>query len=249
MKNIIYIVSFITSFGFAQNDKLFEKANNLYNSEKYDQAIQVYDQILNTNHHSADLYFNKANAYYKLNKIAESVYNYEKALQLDPLNEDVLTNLAFANNMRIDKIDTIPTTGFTKLFSGLVNFLSFDTWAVLAIVFMLLFIGFFVLYSTSKYTSKKRIYFVTALTSLLLTILAISFAYKQESNVKRTRYAIVFAKESNVRTEPKFKSDNAFMLHEGTKVKVIEAFDGWVKIKLPNGSVGWIIKEDIKNLQ
>ncbi len=248
MKNTIYILLLLTSLGFSQNEQLFEKANTLYNQEQYNDAIQVYNQILNTQQHSADLYFNKANAHYKLNHIAESIYNYEKALQLDPSNEDVLTNLAFANNMLIDKIDTIPTTGFSKLFSAFVNLVSFDTWALLAVVFVLLFVGAFVLYSTSKYSHKKRVFFVVAMTALLLSILSVSFAYKQESNVLTTKYAIVFAKESRIRTEPKLNSEEAFVLHEGTKVKVIETFDSWVKIKLSNGSVGWIVKDEIKNL-
>jgi tetratricopeptide (TPR) repeat protein len=248
MKNILYILLALTSFGFAQNDQLFEKANTLYNSENYNDAILIYDQILSTKQHSVALYFNKANAHYKLNQIAESVYNYEKALQLDPSNQDVLTNLAFANNMRIDKIDVIPTTGFSKLFTAFVNMVSFDTWAVFAVVFVLLFVGCFVLYSTSKYASKKRLYFAFSLAGLFLTLLSIVFAYKQESNVKNTKYAIVFAEESKVKSEPKFNSDDAFILHEGTKVKVLEAFDGWVKIQLQNGSVGWIIKNEIKNL-
>lgn len=238
----------LTSLGFSQNNQLFEKANNLYNSEKYSEAIGVYDQILNTQQHSIDLYFNKANAHYKLNQIAESIYNYEKALQLNPSNEDVLTNLAFANNMRIDKIDVIPSTGFSKLFSAFVNMVSFDTWAVFGVVFMMLFVGCFVLYSITRYTSKKRIYFIVALSGLLLSVLSITFAYQQESNMKTTRYAIVFSKESKVKTEPKLNSEEAFVLHEGTKVKVLESFDGWVKIKLSNGSVGWLIERDIKNL-
>lgn len=248
MKNSVYILLVLTSFVFGQNEQLFEKANGLYNNEKYSDAILVYDQILSTKKHSASLYFNKANAHYKLNQIAESIYNYEKALQLDPSNEDVLTNLAFANNMRIDKIDRIPTTGFSKLFTSVVNLISFDTWAILSVVFVLIFVGCFVLYSTSKYTSKKRIYFVVALVGLFLSACSISLAYQQESNVKHDKHAIVFAKESNVKTEPKFNSEAAFVLHEGTKVKIFETFDGWTKIRLTNGSVGWIISEDIRAL-
>lgn len=248
MKNTIYILLLLTTLGFAQNEQLFEKANALYNKEQYNDAILAYNQILDTQQHSADLYFNIANAHYKLNHIAESIYNYEKALQLDPSNKDALTNLAFANNMRIDKIDTIPTTGFSKLFSGFVNLVSFDTWALLAVVFVVLFVVLFVLYSTSKYSHKKRAFFVAAITGLLLSILSVFFAYKQESNVLATKYAIVFAKESKIRTEPKLNSEEAFVLHEGTKVKVIDMFDSWVKIKLANGSVGWVVKNDIKNL-
>ena len=91
-----------TSISFAQSDALFKKANNLYNAEDYEQAIATYDQLLTTNVHSAELYFNKANAHYKLNQLAASIFNYEKALQLNPADEDVLVNLAFANNQKID---------------------------------------------------------------------------------------------------------------------------------------------------
>ncbi len=82
---------------------------------------------MNSGNHSVSVYFNLANAHYKLNQLGESIYYYEKALQLAPNNEDVLANLVFANNMRIDKIDVIPTTVFSKMFSSVVNLLSFDT--------------------------------------------------------------------------------------------------------------------------
>jgi tetratricopeptide (TPR) repeat protein len=248
MKNIIYILLLITSFGFAQNEQLFEKANGLYNSEKYSDAIQVYQQLLSTKNHSVSLYFNLANSHYKLNQIAESVYYYEKALQLEPDNEDVLANLAFANNMRIDKIDVIPTTGFSKIFTSIINMLSFDTWAVLAIVFMMFFVVMFIGYSQSKFTNRKRFFFIVSLLGLFFAILSVAFAYQQEATTINKKYAIVFAKESQVKSEPKFNSDEAFQLHEGTKVSVLEGFDGWTKIKLTNGAVGWIISKDIKRL-
>ncbi|PHS10761.1 MAG: ion channel protein [Kordia sp.] len=248
MKYLIYILLLITSFGYAQNEQLFEKANGLYNSEKYNEAVQVYQQLLSTKNHSVSLYFNLGNAHYKLNQLAESVYYYEKALQLDAANEDVLTNLTFANNMRIDKIDMIPTTGFSKMFSSIVNMLSFDTWAILGVVFMMFFIVSFVGYRQSKFTNRKRSFFIASLFSLFLSVLLVAFAYQQEATTINEKYAIVFAKESQVKSEPKFNSDEAFQLHEGTKVSVFEDFEGWTKIKLTNGSVGWIISKDIKRL-
>lgn len=248
MKNIVYLLVLLTSLSFAQNEQLFDKANSLYNNEKYTEAIQVYDQILNTKQHSASLYFNKANAHYKLNQIAESIYYYEKALQLDPSNKDIKTNLGFANNMRIDKIDSIPTTGFSKMFSSFVNMLSYDTWAMLAIVFMLIYVVAFVRYILVKFTGKKRMFFVISSVALFFSVLAVTFAYKQEANVKNTIWAIVFAEETSVKMEPKFTSEEAFLLHEGTKVKVVESFEGWTKIRLSNGSEGWIVDKTIKKL-
>ena len=61
--------------------------------------------------------------------------------------------------------------------------------------------------------------------------------------------AIVFADESSVKAEPNARSQEAFALHEGTKVNVLEELNDWKKIKIADGSIGWIPAEDIKELK
>ena len=122
MRSIFYIVLFFISFSaWSQNDVLFEKANKLYNQDKYQGAIDTYKKILETGEHSAELYYNIANANYKLSNIGPSVYYYEKALLLAPDDQDIKNNLAFAQNMTIDAIDVIPQTGISKIVNN-VNF-------------------------------------------------------------------------------------------------------------------------------
>jgi hypothetical protein len=50
-----------------------------------------------------------------LNNIPESNYYYEKAKSISPNDDDILTNLSFAQNLRIDKIETLPVTDIQKL--------------------------------------------------------------------------------------------------------------------------------------
>ena len=79
MKNIVYLLLFITSILTAQNS--FEAGNALYKKGQYEQAIQAYESVVQTDKkESADLYFNLGNCYYKLNQVAPAIYNYEKAL-------------------------------------------------------------------------------------------------------------------------------------------------------------------------
>jgi len=248
MKTLYYILFLFTTLGFAQSDALFKKANNLYNAENYEQAIATYNQLLTTKMHSSEVYFNLANAHYKLHHLAESIYYYEKALQLNPNNEAARINLTFANNQKIDKIDTIPTTGFSKMMETFINIFHFDVWAKIAIAFSFVFVFTVIGYLYSVYTAKKRLYFSVAIISLLLSLLSLIFAFQQEKIVKNTVYAIVFAEQTQVKVDPKLSSEQAFVLHEGTKVKVLESFENWTKIKLTNGSEGWIIAKDIKRL-
>ena len=57
---------------------------------------------------------------------------------------------------------------------------------------------------------------------------------------------IVFKKESTINNEPLINSSEAFKLHEGTKVRVLDSVNNWKKIVLTDGKSGWILSDDIK---
>ena len=84
--------------------------------------------------------------------------------------------------------------------------------------------------------------------SLGFAFLTLLFAFNKHSLDKKDRPAIVFAKESQVKSEPNFRSEEAFKLHEGTKVHILDSVNNWKKIKLSDGTIGWISSEDIKAL-
>lgn len=249
MKNLFYIFLLITSFSFAQNNSLFEQANALYNDGKFNEAIAKYEAVLQTGQHSSELYFNLGNANYKLNKIAPSIYYYEKAALLNPEDKDINNNLAFAKNMTIDAIDTIPEVGFSKIIKSATNTFSFDVWAYLSVACMLLFVVLFLVYYFTYATSKKRLAFVSSLVSLAICFITLAFAFHKSSIDNNNNPAIVFAQETQVKSEPNLRSAEAFKLHEGTKVQVLETVDNWKKIKLTDGKVGWIPSEDLKLLK
>lgn len=248
-KTIFLTILFIlvSSFGFSQQEN-FKKANDLYSNDKFEEAIEQYEQILNDGYQSVALYYNLANAHYKLNHVAESVYYYEKAVQLDPNNEDVKNNLSFAKKMTIDAIEVIPQSGFSKMFNKLVGSFTYNTWAKIGIGFAFLFIVAFIIYYTAYTTSRKRSFFIISMFNVIFMLLAILFAYQQENFVKNNNFGIVFAKETSIKAEPKQSSNESFKLHEGTKVKLLEPVEGWYKIRLADGKVGWILATDIKAL-
>ena len=249
MKKLFYIVSFMLSLSiFAQNQSIFEKANGLYNQAKYAEAIDNYNAILETGNHSADLYFNLANAHYKLNNIAPSIYFYEKALQLAPNDVDIKNNMAFAKNMTIDAIDAIPDAGFSKLIKSTTNTFTFDAWAKVSVGLVFCFVILILIYHFAYSTLNKRLAFIGSATALLLLLATLAFAFHKYELDKNNKPAIIFAKESKVKSEPNMRSEESFRLHEGTKVQIIDTINHWKKIKLSDGKTGWISNEDIKAL-
>ena len=84
---------------------------------------------------------------------------------------------------------------------------------------------------------------------LLIAVLALGLAFKKFDFDKKNKPAIVFARESQIQSEPNLRSENVFILHEGTKVQIIELYgEDWAKIKIEDGKIGWIPSEDIKPL-
>jgi len=247
MKNIFYILLFISQVFFAQTG--FEKGNNLYQNGKYEAAAKAYESVLATNKESAELYFNLGNCYYKLQETAPAIYNYEKALVLDPSNKDVLNNIKFAQKHTIDEIKVVPKVGFAKLLRDFTGIYPFDTWAWITIAFATLFLLFFVGYYFSQTALVKRIFFFGMFVILLLEVMSISAAFFEKSHFDTERPAIVFAESTEVRSEPQKASSATFVLHEGTKVYVEETIGSWKKIQLTDGTEGWIESSAIKEVK
>jgi len=250
MKSILYILVFlIGTMSFAQNKKAFEQANSLYNDGNYAEALSKYTSIIDQGEHSAELYYNMANAHYKLNNVAPSIYYYEKALLLKPNDKEILNNIAFAKNMTIDAIEIVQEVGFSRLIKNATNTMIFDNWAKLSIALVVSFVLLFLMYYFSQSTGKKRLAFITSLSSLILAFIALAFAFNSYGLEKKNQPAIVFAQESQIKSEPNLRSEETLKLHEGTKVQVIDTVSNWSKIKLSDGKTGWVVSDDIKPLK
>lgn len=245
----IWMSLFYLSTGFAQNETLFSQATEYYNNGQYSKAIENYNVILENGEHSASLYFNMGNCYYKLNNIGPSIYYYEKALLLAPNDSEILNNLAYAQNMRLDAIEEMPKTEISKIYNGVVGLFTYNGWAYLAVVLVMLFVTLYLTYFFLRSANKKRISFIASIFSIALAVLCVLMAYLQQQQEIKDDPAIVFSKEVKVSSEPNKNSEAVFTLHEGTKVNVLEELDGWEKIWIADGQTGWLLSDNIKKIK
>ena len=233
----------------AQNlDSLFTSANKLYQQESYVKALEVYQQIESKQHESSALYFNIANIYYKTNQVAPSIYYYEKALKLAPNDKDILFNLGFAQRMTLDTIEALPKSLGQKFRDTVILKFTYNTWAIIAVIFAFLFALLFLLYHFSYSTVKKRIYFISSILVVVFTLLSIFFSYKNYQYIQNTVSAIIYVQQAAVKNAPTQTSNVNFELHEGTKVLILETLDTWRKIKIADGKTGWIEEKKLKEI-
>ncbi len=249
-RGLFLLIMSFTFWGFAQNhQEIFQKANTAYQNGHYQDAIDAYKQLLAAKIEDADLYYNLANAYYKLNRIAPSIYYYEKALLVDPKHRDAKHNLMYAQRMTIDSFDTIPKSILQRIDENIIYPFGVDTWAAISVVGAFLFAVFVLMYYFSGQTTRKRIFFVLSSITLLFFLLSVSFTLKRKYYYEHNQPAIVFEPKISVKSEPTPTADEAFELHEGTKVQILESLDSWYKIQLPDGNIGWLQQDTVKKIK
>lgn len=247
-KLLVFCLLCVATFGLAQDSALFDQGKANYKAEQYLQAIQNWKKVLDNGNHSAALYFNIANAYYKLNEVGPSIFYYEKALQLAPNDTEIKTNLAFAENARVDAIEPLPTSVFSKWYSSAAGLFHYDGWALLSVFFSSAFVILFLVYYFVHQENKKRLFFTLSLLSVVFCLTAFTMAYMTYNDVQKDQPAIVFTEEIEIKAEPKLNSSTVFTLHEGTKVQILENDGDWLRISIANGKDGWIPVSDLKKL-
>jgi len=238
-------VAFADAYSQENNvDSLFQKANTKYSEGIYSEAIQLYSGILEQGNESDQLYYNLGNAYFKTHDYPLAILNYERALRLNPGDEDIVYNLNIANTQIIDKIEEVPVLFYKKWWKTLLNIFDTDTWAILTLVFAIAFMLFLSLFILAGRRMLKKLGFWSALVflffGLLITEISLEKRHQQLANDK----AIIFTPTVTVKSSPNKNSKDLFVIHEGTKVLIIDEIEEWAEIKISNGSLGWISKDD-----
>ena len=247
MKKILFLIVIISQNFFAQTT--FDQANSLYKKGQYQAALESYETAFRSKKHAAELYYNVGNCYYKLNKVAPAIYNFEKALLLNPNDTDIQNNLRFAQKRQIDDIKVVPEVGISKILSDITSRHHYDVWAWFAVGFAGLFLGSFLVFYFINKTLAKRLFFTAMIISFLAILICVAAALSAKNTFDNDQPAIVFAEIISVKTGPKTTSPDSFILHEGTKVFVLESADNWRKIELTDGKKGWIVSSSIKMLK
>jgi len=225
----------------SQVEVVFDEGNALYNQGNYTEAIEKYTSIINNGSESAELYYNLGNAYYKINDIANSIFYFEKSLLLDPNNNETKNNLSFSQNMTIDRIETVPVNQVSKFISKFTNLFDYNTWFLISILFEFLSLIVFSLYLFNKNSDTKKRYFSIGSIFLFCFIIFLSLGVNSKSEYEKNNPAILFDSRISFKSEPNERSEELFLLNEGTKVNVLEKINEWSLIELSNGSKGWVL--------
>jgi len=252
MKKVVTIFLGLLIFGSAlatlpkdSAQIIMQDANKLYESSEYVEAINLYKKI-EAEFRSPILFYNIGNCYFKIGNVPEAIVYYERSLKYDPENENTLANLKQANKLITDDIRELPQTAVSQWWYNFTRNKSINFWAQLSIYLMVA--AFLILILAVVRTPNFIRKFSMLLGSLLVLagIFTFFLANTAKNNIENDNYAIIFTPKVDVMSEPKDNGSRLFVIHDGLKVDIISENNEWFEIKLANGAIGWIKKEDCK---
>jgi len=221
---------------------LFQKGNENYEAENFDQAIEEYQKIVDLGIKNSRVFYNLGNAYFRKNQLGKAILNYRRALSLDPRDEDSIANLRFAKLFTLDKIEEQRFNPLSNLLHWFLNLWSVDELTILVSLSYCLSIalGILILFRRSKRALLLGLTLCLVVFIIFLSSLAIKLYFNSVIS------GVLIAPQVEVRSGPGGDYILQFTGHEGLEFQIKGEAEGWYRISLPNGVKGWIPKEAVE---
>ena len=247
---IVALLALPVSASAAQDshaDSLWTAGTAAYADGDWDGAVGAWTSVEALGLEAPELYYNIGNAYFKDSDYAHAILYYERALKLDPSYSDARFNLEFAQGFIQDRIESVPEF-FLKTWTRKLSYLmSSDSWAALFFVFMAVCLACALLFVLGRAAGRRRAGFFCGIAALVLALACLGFSASQKSDWYKADSAVVTVPVSSVKSSPGAGSaKDLFILHEGTKVRLLDSVGEWDNVELSDGRQGWIKASDME---
>ena len=217
----------------------WQQASEAFAAGQWQTALDNYLSIGQEDLESADLFYNIGNCYFKLEDNAHAILYYERALKLNPSHADAANNLAIARELTLDRIDAVPEFVLLSWFRNLRQACAADTWAWITLALALLIGILLLVFRHGDSLTLRRLSFIVACVLFVLAVFTFLFSLQQRRAATRQDSAIVTAPVCSVKSSPADGGNTVFVLHEGTKIRLLDSVGDWTKVEIADGRQGW----------
>jgi tetratricopeptide (TPR) repeat protein len=238
----ILFATFLCAVTLAASDvsSNFSSANELYARGKFPEAAKAYGAILNSGAVSPNLLFNDGNAEFKSGNLGRAIAAWRGAALLAPRDADVRANLNFARNQ------VQGATWRESQWDSWLGSLTLNEWTVLAALafwFTFLLLAAMQVRPTLKNILRgpaRCVAFAAVFFCACLTVAATTHFSKS--------VAVVVLPDAVTRSGPFNDAQNAFAVHDGAELAVLDRRNGWVEVTDGAGRIGWMPDRQVEVL-
>lgn len=238
-------MSISSSVSASTPSELLTEADLLAKQENYAEAAKLYEQIVETDHVSEDLYYNLGTAYVHQSKVAEAILYLKKALKIDPKHKAALQNLKIARNMVSTEIIAIPEFFLLRYWKIFSNQLGSTLWACLGLILLIgMVFGFYKWLIGTDLQVRKKAFYLAVFSALLflLTFFAGMTQHKWETN---SDFGVIMT-DTQLLSGADDRSEELYPLSAGVEIKLVDKIGDFYKVKLVDQEEGWINQDKLR---
>jgi len=219
----------------------YNRGNQLYAQGQYAEALEAYQAAYDAGGDDADLYLNLGNAAMQARRIGLAVWAYEKGLRLAPRDRDLRANLAFAEKNTLDELPEIDHAFLWRAGGWWVRLFSLTEGLIVAVTAWALAWAMVLLWQPLR---RRRVW-LALVAGICLAVFLISVpvaAWRLYDQTVRRRAGVV-ADEAVVRQAPADDAPEAFVVHAGLRLEIVEIRDTFARVRVPTGvdrGDGWM---------
>jgi tetratricopeptide (TPR) repeat protein len=218
----------------------FSHANQLYASGKFSDAAKAYDTVLNSGAVSANLHFNDGNAQFKSGNLGRAIAAWRRAALLAPRDADIRANLEFARNQVQGE------TSRQTWWENSLATLSLNEWTALAA--LAFWLAFLLFAAAQLQPAWKQVLRTPARGFAIAAVFLCACLAAAATTHFSNSVAVVVLPDAVTRSGPFDDAQNAFAVHDGAELAVLDQRNGWVQVSDGSGRSGWMKTSQVEVL-
>lgn len=213
----------------------FVAGNRAYAAGDHAGAIGHYLSLLEAGSEHPVIHYNLGNAYLRHGELGRAIAAYRRAARGLPRNRDVQANLDLARSRVSDAVEPPEPSPVLSAFFYWQRWLSpSELWAAVIALNAL----FWTLLAVRLYRRRAALLGWMA-AGLLVPLLPLGASLAVAAVTPRD-VAVVLPSEVEVRSGARPDATVLFRLHAGSEVSVVDRYEEWLRVSLPEGVQGWI---------
>ena len=218
-----------------------EEAKAAYDAGQFRRALDYYVSKIDPRHVSPALLYNMGNCFYQLGDYPRALICYERARRLQPRNADISGNLELTRS----KLGLPPKYDIESpadFLAAVRDFLRMDEWLVVCafgLTLLLIALGLFV-------RRKTNLWQWPFYAGIVVTLVCAAALIAKISADDPAREAVVIVPDAPLYSLPAADPGREKQrLSAGTEVLLEEKRADWIRVRLENGSEGWVRPQNL----
>ena len=216
----------------------FDAGNRHYQQGAFAEAVAAYEAALASGYAGGAVHYNLGNAYFRLDALGHAIRHYEKARRYLPDDPGLAHNLTIARSRIDPPVSALPAPWWKQGWERYV--LRAGAWPFFVAGLALYLVGMVLvgwrIWTGTRDPWQRRARAATL--GLAAVLLATAFAASLDRRLDRR--AVVVAEGAVLLEAPAPEAPEARVLPEGLLLQILDARDGWLEVRLPNGATGWL---------